>query len=154
MQNGMENISFRHTNIACPVTYASFSTSKLTVEWLWDKRPAARLSPAVSKGKGRGVPPAYISRPLSVSCRLPTRPSQGGPANFSQADFERQLRGPDYDCTQKVEPIRNGPNPIFDSYTIPRAALRSNFRIFSKFLLKFQNSITLLIMLRFSSGLF
>jgi len=150
----MENISFRHTNIPCPVTYTSKLTSKLIVKWVDARRPAARLGPPDLKGRERGVPPAYLARPLIVSRRVPARPSQGGPTNFSQADFERQLRGPDYEVTKKVKPIRNGPNPIFDSYTIPRHALRSNFRIFLKFWLKFQNSITLLIIVRFSSGLF
>jgi hypothetical protein len=97
------------------------------------RRPAARLGPADLKGRERGVAPAYLARLLSVSRRLPTRPSQGGPTNFSQADFERQLTGPDYEVTKKVEPIRNGCNPIFESYTIPRHALRSSFGILTTF---------------------
>jgi hypothetical protein len=84
------------------------------------RRAAACLGPPDLKGRERGVAPAYLAPLLSVSRRLPARPSRGGPTSFSQADFERQLRGPDYEVTKKVEPIRNGCNPIFDSYTIPR----------------------------------
>jgi hypothetical protein len=134
-----ENISFRHINIPCPVTYRSNLTSKLIVKWVECRRPAARLGPPDSQGRERGVPTAYLSPPLSVSRRLPTRPSQGGPTNFSQADFERQLRGPDYEVTKKVEPIRTWWNPIFDSYTIPRHALRSIFRILTTFCKNFKN---------------
>ena len=67
----------------------------------------------------------------------------------SLLQVDSQLFG---EWTQKVEPIRNGSNPIFESYTIHRHALRSNFWIFSKFCQKIQNSITLLIIVRFSSG--
>ena len=102
------------------------------------------------EGGGARLPHPASERQPPTTCKTKSR----GPTNFSQADYERQLTGPDYEVTKKVKPIRNGPNPIFDSYTIPRHALRSNFRIFLKFWLKFQNSITLLIMVRFSSGLF
>ncbi len=149
-----ENISFRHINIPCPVTSMTFLSLKWTVKLNMAWRPAARLGPPDLPVGERGVPPAYLDPASERQLPASDWSKWGGPTYFSQADFERQLTGPDYEVTKKVEPIRNGPNPIFESYTIPRHELRSNFWIFSKFLLKFQNSITLLIMLRFSSGLF
>jgi hypothetical protein len=116
------------------VIYTSFSTLKLTVKWVWLRRPPRARARQTWRAEWGGVPPAYLARLLSVSRRLPTRPSHGGPTNFSQADFERQLRGPDWEVTKKVEPIGTSWNPIFESYTIPRAALRSIFRILTTFL--------------------
>jgi hypothetical protein len=136
IENWMENISFRHDDPRCPVIYTSFSTLKLTVKWVWLRRPPRARARQTWRAERGGSRPPESTRPLSVSRRLPVRPSQGGPANFSQADFERQLRGPDYEVTKKVEPIRTSWNPIFESYTIPRAALRSIFRILTTFLLK------------------
>jgi hypothetical protein len=54
MQNWMENISFRHTNIPCPVTYRSNLSLKLAVTCISTRRPAARRSPPDLRGSVRG----------------------------------------------------------------------------------------------------
>jgi hypothetical protein len=61
-QNWMENISFRHTNIPCPMTCTSFSRLKFTVKWVEARRHGARLSPPDSRGRVKGGP-ARLSRP-------------------------------------------------------------------------------------------
>jgi hypothetical protein len=128
-----ENISFRHINIPCPVTYRSFSHLKLTVKWVWHRRPPrARARQTWRAERGGSRPPTSPGLRASAAAYLQDQ-VKGGPPTSLRRTMSVNFRGPDYEVTKKVEPIRNGCNPIFDSYTIPRHELWSIFRILTTF---------------------
>jgi len=80
-----ENISFRHINIPCPVTYRSFSHLKLTVKWVWHRRPPrARARQTWRAERGGSHPPTSPGFWASAAAYLQDQVKGGPPTSLSR----------------------------------------------------------------------